>query len=236
MSLKDFVPNATIHLSSLPYALWEAYRDYLWNYTPNSWVGQTAYTFRVLAFLLILPFLILTLLVRDMVYRWETVYFSYSRSSFLWQDISAYIVARSLGIVDAAVASTSDKSTVHKTNGDSIPSIHIQPASSVPPDSPLSLNGQKTNPFGAHTDTSSYSSSPSDFFASSDTSLKLSGVGVFSPATSSPPSPTLSRKSLAFTESSRSTSNSHLEEDADDGGIHIRRRKKTAPLTELEPR
>jgi hypothetical protein len=37
---------------------------YLWNPHPSSWVTKVAYSFRVLAFLLILPVLILTLLVR----------------------------------------------------------------------------------------------------------------------------------------------------------------------------
>ena len=53
---------------TLPATLWNLYVDYLWNYKPNSWVSSAASTFRVLAVLCIVPFAILTLLVRMLSY------------------------------------------------------------------------------------------------------------------------------------------------------------------------
>ena len=55
-------------LLTLPATLWDLYVEYLWEYKPGSWVGSAASTFRVLAFLSILPFAILTLLVRPVSY------------------------------------------------------------------------------------------------------------------------------------------------------------------------
>ena len=52
-------------LLTLPTTLWDLYVEYLWDYKPGSWVGSAASTFRLLAFLSILPFVILTLLVRS---------------------------------------------------------------------------------------------------------------------------------------------------------------------------
>ena len=56
--------RTTMTLVTLPATLWDFYVDYLWNYKPGSWVDSAASTFRVLAILSILPFVILTLLVR----------------------------------------------------------------------------------------------------------------------------------------------------------------------------
>lgn len=50
-----------------PLYLWNLYVEYLWNYQQNSWVDRIASTFRVLALLLITPFAILTMLVRDQI-------------------------------------------------------------------------------------------------------------------------------------------------------------------------
>ena len=55
---------STTALFNAPLYLWNLYVDHLWNYTPGSWVERTASTFRVLAFITIAPFLILTMLVR----------------------------------------------------------------------------------------------------------------------------------------------------------------------------
>ena len=44
------------------------------------------------------------------------------------------------------------------------------------------------------------SSQPPVFYASEENSLTLSGVGVFSPAASQPPSPTISRRHLPLNE------------------------------------
>ena len=60
--------HTTMTLLTLPATLWDLYVEYLWEYKPGSWVGSAASTFRVLAFLSILPFAILTLLVRLVSY------------------------------------------------------------------------------------------------------------------------------------------------------------------------
>ena len=51
-------------MASLPHAIWHLYLDTLVHYGPGSWVAQTASTCRVLAFAIIVPFVLLTLLVR----------------------------------------------------------------------------------------------------------------------------------------------------------------------------
>lgn len=57
-----------VGMLDFPSSLWNLYVDYLWNYGPDSWVQSVASTFRVLAFLLITPILILTGLVRNISY------------------------------------------------------------------------------------------------------------------------------------------------------------------------
>ncbi|KAJ7594309.1 hypothetical protein C8J56DRAFT_926441 [Mycena floridula] len=144
--------NFQVSPSSVPLFLWELYIEHLCNFSANSWVAKVAYTFRVLAVLLILPFLILGLL-----------------------DIASYGIARSLGVIDLSEASTSDKATVHDSDA---PVILIHSAAS---------ESEKTT------------DNPSDHayhFTSESGNLKLSGVGVFSPASSRPASPTLSRRQL----------------------------------------
>lgn len=49
--------------AAVPHVLWQYYLQYLWHFSPDSWVAKVAYTFRVLAIILILPLLILALLV-----------------------------------------------------------------------------------------------------------------------------------------------------------------------------
>jgi len=71
--------------SALARRLWEAYVDCLWHFQPNSWVGRLASTFRILAVVLVFPVVLLTLL-----------------------DVSSYVIARTLGIVDDIKASTVD--------------------------------------------------------------------------------------------------------------------------------
>ncbi|KAF8441672.1 hypothetical protein L210DRAFT_973172 [Boletus edulis BED1] len=73
---------------TLPYRLWDAYVTYLWHYQPNSWVSRVASTFRILALVLVLPVVLLTLL-----------------------DVTSYVIARTLGVVDDGKASTSDTDT-----------------------------------------------------------------------------------------------------------------------------
>ncbi|KAL4080267.1 hypothetical protein V8B97DRAFT_724401 [Scleroderma yunnanense] len=88
--------------STVPHLLWGAYIEHLWNPQPGSWVGRTAATFRVLAFLVVLPVVILTLL-----------------------DVTSYVIARTLGIVDDVKASTSD-ATGDVSMSASVPTILMQ--------------------------------------------------------------------------------------------------------------
>ncbi|KAI9572314.1 hypothetical protein HD554DRAFT_1669118 [Boletus coccyginus] len=74
--------------STLPTRLWDVYVTYLWHYQPNSWVGRVVSTFRILAVVLVFPVVLLTLL-----------------------DVTSYVIARTLGVVDDAKASTSDADT-----------------------------------------------------------------------------------------------------------------------------
>jgi len=150
--------------SSVPHVLWQYYIQYLWNYDPTSWVARISSTLRVFAILLILPVAILGML-----------------------DLSSYVIARTLGVVDAVKASTNDK-PVGPINP---PSILIEDMSTLNPDlidSTDSITSTDEEPGGLAA------------FASLDVSMfsneKLSGVGVFSPASSRPSSPTLSRRKL----------------------------------------
>lgn len=62
-SADERLTMSTTALFSAPLYLWHLYVKYLWNYKPGSWVERTASTFRVMAFLVIAPFVILTMLV-----------------------------------------------------------------------------------------------------------------------------------------------------------------------------
>ncbi|KAL6300433.1 hypothetical protein BKA93DRAFT_801602 [Sparassis latifolia] len=86
---------------SVPGTLWRLYLEYLWDYHSASWVASVAYTFRVLAFLSIAPFVLLTLL-----------------------DVASYVIARTLGVVDDTKASTSPAAAASST-----PAIVIQDSS-----------------------------------------------------------------------------------------------------------
>lgn len=52
---------------SLPAHLWRLYVEYLWDPAPGSWVSRTASTFRILAYFMIAPFCILTLVVSSLL-------------------------------------------------------------------------------------------------------------------------------------------------------------------------
>jgi hypothetical protein len=117
------------------------------------------------------------------------------------QDIASYGIARSLGVIDDVKASTSDFDKTLEP-----PSIVVQettPAKSEEESSPETAQ----RPYGSR-------SIPPSFFASEASNLKLSGVGVFSPAPSQPPSPTLGRRQLPLTDSK---SQSDVDEPMDDG-------------------
>ncbi|KAJ4483248.1 hypothetical protein J3R30DRAFT_3655623 [Lentinula aciculospora] len=188
---------SSISLSSTPQFLWTFYVEYLWNYTPNSIVSKTAYSFKVLALALLLPILILILLLID---------------------ITSYTIARTLGVVDIVKASTSDKQTVHARREP--PSIHIREADSSPSiavrDSLSTLSDVRIT----------------EYFTSGDHNLELSGVGVFSPATSRPPSPTISRRKL---EPEFQDKTSQHDFEIDDGSVHFRRRNRAAAAHEFIP-
>ncbi|KAF8637972.1 hypothetical protein AX16_010604 [Volvariella volvacea WC 439] len=123
------------------------------------------------------------------------------------QDISSYGIARSLGVIDDVKASTSDKATIHHDKD--TPSILIQesltPNESIFPQTREgTLSGLDSSTGHASRDVINGSndtdllnvSQPDAYYASEDNNLKLSGVGVFSPAGSQPGSPTLSRRNL----------------------------------------
>ncbi|OCH92328.1 hypothetical protein OBBRIDRAFT_773637 [Obba rivulosa] len=96
-----------------PQYLWHLYIEYLWNYKPGSWVDSTAYTFRVLAFLTIAPFVGLTLL-----------------------DVASYVVARTLGVIETTKASTSETGTVNGGSGCLTPAIVVHGLSPPARDEP----------------------------------------------------------------------------------------------------
>jgi len=165
-------------LSSLPRLIWQYYLEYLWFYEPSSWVGRIAHIFQILAFMMILPMVLFSLL-----------------------DVTTYVIARTLGVVDDVKASTSDKITIHAEGGRDVPSIVLTASSPTPASDPAqnvlpNEFQQQTNvteimaPVARH-------SPPQTFFASDDMQLKLSGEGVFSPAASVPSSPTLKRRRIA---------------------------------------
>ncbi|GLB37577.1 hypothetical protein LshimejAT787_0406280 [Lyophyllum shimeji] len=159
--------------SSYPNILWNYYIKHLWNYQPNSWVTRITSACRVLAVLISLPIIVLALL-----------------------DISSYGIARTLGIIDDVRASTSDITTIHQNAR--TPSIRIEassPSGSTSPESPS--DSSQTQPDSQNSLSALGASQPRAFYASDGDNLKLSGVGVFSPATSRPPSPVMTRKKLS---------------------------------------
>lgn len=193
----SYFPDIPFYWSNIPGFIWNAYVKNLWNYQPESWVGRTASTFRVLAVVVILPVVILTLL-----------------------DVTSYIIARTLGILDDVKASTSDAATVSL----SAPTAHVQ-------SSPLADESKEPHPHAAsgsegqwrsgaprsrgrsvdrpdergnreahdgsnHTEGESR---PQAYFAGED-DLQLAGVGEFSPAASQPSSPVLPRMKLSMLE------------------------------------
>ncbi|KAJ7772563.1 hypothetical protein DFH07DRAFT_993187 [Mycena maculata] len=193
------IPSFSVNFASFPGVVWNFYVQYLWNWTdyPNSWISRIAWSARVLAILLVLPVVILTLL-----------------------DIASYGIARTLGVIDDVKASTSDKNTIHNQT----PLIHV---SGSPSPNSVSLATDSETLLG-HADSSTDTlpplstpsgSHPRTYFTSEEHSLKLSGVGVFSPAVSRPPSPAITRRNF-------------IEEKISDvdEGITIRKRGKANTL------
>lgn len=145
-------------------------------------------------------------------------------------DIASYTIARTLGVVDIVKASTSDKQTVHARKP---PTIHIRAASIdlSNPDLTDTPSPNARNPFYVSDSDSSRSISTDSrdmtdvrltaYFTSEGDNLELSGVGVFSPASSRPPSPVVSRRIL---DSDINVSPPDFEPD--DGGIRLRMRSE----------
>ncbi|EPQ57306.1 hypothetical protein GLOTRDRAFT_127665 [Gloeophyllum trabeum ATCC 11539] len=165
--------------ASFPYVLWTWYLEYLVYYDPASWVGKAASTFRILAFLAIAPFVLLTLL-----------------------DVTSYVIARTLGVVDDTKASTSDSDKPESMLKDSNPTILVSDEShqalseSDSGMDPISLRehrGHNTR-FNLSRNKPDLEMPKAYFVTPTEDSMKLSGVGVFSPAGSRPSSPTIDRR------------------------------------------
>lgn len=180
-------------LISIPHSLWHLYNDYLVYYQKGSWVQSIASTCRVLAFVLIIPFLLLMLLVRTPRSSCANAYITdgprvrirapalVSRvRTFCWheQDVASYVIARTLGVIDETKASTSGE-LEHPRAGQ----LHQNQPTIVVDDSDVSLAAATPLP-------------PEHEHEHEDVhgNLKLSGVDTFSPAPSQPGSPTLQRR------------------------------------------
>ncbi|KII92820.1 hypothetical protein PLICRDRAFT_103296 [Plicaturopsis crispa FD-325 SS-3] len=223
-TLFAFSSHHVVSPSEIPRRIWSLYVDYLWNYTADSWVAHIAYTVRVFAFLLILPLVILTLL-----------------------DTTSYVIARTLGVVDAVKASTSDKPTPptdSATEAVTTPSILISAASApsiadeygneshfpVASDSTFSMSSAGDSNYSLSTLNSSNTfplpapdTPHSELGAYPGHNLKLSGVDVFSPATSQPPSPTMSRRSIGLSDTEEGKEHEHR--------YNLRKRKGSGKFT-----
>ncbi|KDQ57801.1 hypothetical protein JAAARDRAFT_35491 [Jaapia argillacea MUCL 33604] len=169
---------SSVSIISTPRIVWDWYVQYLVFYESGSWVDKTASTFRVLAFLLVSPFMILTLL-----------------------DVASYLIARTLGVIDDTKASTSD--TTEKTEAmlkHSTPTILVQDESSTPASESETNFDLRPSSYNAHNtaDQLHMNAAPEEpkayFVTPTEESMKLSGVGVFSPAASRSPSPTIERR------------------------------------------
>ncbi|KAI0342156.1 hypothetical protein BDW22DRAFT_1429644 [Trametopsis cervina] len=193
----------------VPLYLWNLYVEHLWNYKPGTWVYRIASTAWILAFLILTPFVFLTLL-----------------------DVASYVIARTLGVIDATKASTGDMPVPAQEHtgdvtldGQGVPSIHV--AYATPSASTSSLNEISTPSYLRDN-------------VVEEGNFKLAGVDSFSPAPSQPSSPTLSRRSSygstghfslqPMTDLSgrvgRTRSDSETSGDAARGGdeVHMRRR------------
>ena len=117
--------------------------------------------------------------------------------------MTSYIIARTLGVIDDTKASTSDRGSLHtaavaERADEDPPSIIVQSASvagsmpttpSVPPDTGRPLEKLQ---FGIDGSRSQHQSSSTSSLYEGNPAL--AGVGVFSPAASTPPSPTIERR------------------------------------------
>ncbi|KAG2153780.1 uncharacterized protein EDB93DRAFT_214863 [Suillus bovinus] len=181
--------------SSAPHLVWHAYIEHLWNPQPGSWVSQVAYSFRILAFLLILPVVVLTLL-----------------------DITSYVIARTLGIVDDVKASTSDQPVV---TAEGTPSILVEDTSSCPAEQDSCISSvhrqYKTDMKSAGVQ----EEMKLQAYFTGEEDLQLSSIGVLSPSPSQPSSPVLPHENLSGEDGSM-----RMEEirDVQDEPMILRRR------------
>ncbi|TFK54140.1 hypothetical protein OE88DRAFT_1711090 [Heliocybe sulcata] len=164
---------------SFPSSLWNCYLEYLVYYEPTSWVGKAASTFRILAFMALAPFILLTLL-----------------------DVTSYVIARTLGVVDDTKASTSDSNNTESMLKDSTPTILVnddsQQTLSEDDSGTESSSNREHSTHNTRTKLLRKRAGlelPQAYFVTpTEESMKLSGVGVFSPAGSRPSSPTIDRR------------------------------------------
>jgi len=117
--------------------------------------------------------------------------------------VTSYIIARTLGVIDDTKASTSDRESLHPVTAvegphTKPPAIIVQSASmpispSIPTDAgqPLDEMGEKLRLEIDRSRPHPQSESSSSLYEGNPA---LAGVGVFSPAASTPPSPTLERR------------------------------------------
>ncbi len=104
------------------------------------------------------------------------------------QDVVSYVIARTLGVIDVTKASTSEATLSRETR--ETESIHVQDESLHP----------QTDEAKGDASSLTVPSAPESYLGDTvveEGNLKLSGVNVFSPAPSQPPSPTLSRRDLS---------------------------------------
>lgn len=135
---------------------------------------------------------------------------------FMLQDVTSYVIARTLGVIDDTKASTSDQESVHPVavvqgSDTKPPAIVVQSASITggvltSPSPPNDMVDQPSDEAGEklqlETDRSNHpqSSSSSSLYEGNPA---LAGVGVFSPPASMPPSPTIEKKRFgSFSKSS----------------------------------
>ena len=115
--------------------------------------------------------------------------------------MTSYIIARTLGVIDDTKASTSDRGSLHavgvaERTDTEPPTIIVQSASmSTSPSVPLDT-GRATEKlqFGIDGSRSQHKSSSTSSLYEGNPAL--AGVGVFSPAASTPSSPTIERRRL----------------------------------------
>ena len=198
-----------------PSYLWNTYLHYLWNYDSNSWVATIAYAFRIWAIFTILPTLALGLLVSNLSHRAPPLGSNthlYHFFPFPIQDVTSYVIARTLGDPTASTSHKSSFATQPLANSEpqipntdtdqTIPAIPVPiPIAVLPPKDETPPSGASTKPSTpARGGCPSTPSLPTFFVdgegSEDDGAARLAGVGVFSPVASMPGSPVASRRNI----------------------------------------